>query len=232
MHRKRNSFTVALLLSVAQLFSQKDSSLIAPLSGSKIRYELGTQIYGINARAGNFQSNYSTVWDNQVFSGLYLKKYFGKNAIRTSIEYSKRRIYRSADPELGRYYMQGQLASLDLKLGFQHLMADKKFSPYWFTDLEYSYFFATPWPIYNVMPYSSYLVPYNPYYRFYTMNGSQIALNPGIGIRCRLSSMVCLNIESAAQLFYFHENRAVSINSLNSIGINAKPIKISLGVTF
>jgi hypothetical protein len=233
MKKSQSIISLILTLLVSSLYSQKDSLATSPPDvKSKPQFEIGINLYGLFIRPGDYFSHYQKVWDSQVFSGIYVKRYTGKNAIRASVEYSRRNVYFGKQPLSHNGVGKGQLASLELKLGFQRLLSSKKIAPYVFTDLEYTHFFRVSLlsPNYYL---SSLSVPYYyDYNRYYTLAGAFVSISPGIGMRWTLTKNLLLNIESSAQFFLSREMGVRNHEPVNSIGLNVKPIKLSLGFKF
>ena len=135
---------------------------------------------------------------------------------------------------MGKMYYRGnrgELVSLELKFGYQRLLNTKKIAPYLFTDAECTFFRSINYPRYDFIYSSSITYPgYN--YRFYTLSGTFLSLSPGIGVRWCIKPHVFINAEAAAQLFYARERLLSNYEMANTVGINAKPLKLSIGFIF
>lgn len=222
-----------LMLIMTPVLSQKDSSTVPGESKTKLlRYEIGTYVYGLTLRPGDFSTRYKMVWDNQAFSGLYYKRYFGKNVFRSSLEYSRRTVYFGKESRVRYSSSRGELASLELKLGYQRLLNDKRFSPFLFADAEYSYFRPLIGPIYYPLYTSSLIAPDYYYYQRYSLNGSFFSVSPGFGLRWKMQPQLIMTAEASAQFFISRERSSSYYDTYHSIGVNAKPIKLSIGYLF
>lgn len=233
MNNNKQLYFFALLLCSLSVFSQKDSIAAKPNNTSNtVRFELGTFVYGLTLRPGDFATRYKMVWDHQVFSGVYCKRYYNKNAIRSSIEYSRRSVY-FGDRSYSRFSSnRGELASLELKIGYQRMLSNRRVAPYIFADAEYSYFRSLYYPTYYPY-YSSYLIaPDYYYYQNYSLSGSFFSVSPGFGMRITLLPHIFVNAEASAQFFISKERGAYAYDTFSSIGINVKPLKLSIGYAF
>lgn len=233
MKNSKHLYLIILVMCSLSALSQKDSSSSTPSnSNNPIRFELGTFVYGLTLRPGEFTTRYNMVWDNQAFSGIYYKRYHGKNAFRTSAEFSRRTVYFGSNNFPRNAYYRGELASLELKLGYQRMLGDKKFAPYLFADAEYSYFRPILQPVYYPYYTSSMIVPDYYYQQHYTLGGSFFSISPGFGVRWSVFQHLFINAEASAQLFISRERANYYYESFSSIGINAKPLKLSIGYSF
>jgi hypothetical protein len=180
--------------------------------------ELGLNVYSFTVRGGNFYTNYKTVYDHYAASGLSLKFFHGKSAIRTSVDYfQKITIDRARFPNQSLSFKTLQFAG-----GYQRYFV--------FTDLSYSYGKELTHG-YNDGPL------YFPYYRYeYNLNTvrtSAFSASPGIGLRLRLRKNMILNLETGAEFFYMKQFGTYTFGTANEItGINLKPMKCSFGFTF
>lgn len=188
--------------------------------------ELGLNVYSFAVRGGNFYTNYKTVYDHYAASGLSLKFFHGKSAIRTSADY-----FQKITIERARFSNESiSFKSLQFSGGYQRYFGNKKVMPYVFTDLSYSYG-KELMRGYNDGPL------YFPYYRYEynlsTVRTSAFSASPGIGLRLKLRKNMILNLETAAEFFYMKQFGTYTFGTANEItGINLKPLKCSFGFTF
>lgn len=234
---KTCQLTVLLLFCFLSNSFFTQSTALTPLQDSvspkkKVFYEMGMNIYALTMRGGDFYTKYDVVLDNQIFSGIYFKLFKGKNSLRTSLNYSNRNVYNSVPPFSHSRGALGQLKSIEINLGYQRMFGKKKLAPYFYSDLEYIHF----WQLGQIQPafyptpyYSSYSYDY---YRYYSLTGSFYCLSPGMGLRWRIGNHLVLNFETGAQFFYSKEFDFYGSRLVNNVGINAKPLKFSLGFTY
>jgi len=184
----------------------------------KTVYEMGINLYALTLRPGDYYSGYSTIRDNQIFSGIYLKCFHGQYALRFGVDYSQ------------RTFAAGQwnhATSFDLKAGCQRLLGKRRLAAYVFADLEFSHMTRQA---YGAPYYSIYADYYNPYY---TINSNTGCLSPGLGLRWKLGKLVVLNLESGVQLYYASEfGTGFSYDKSTSVGMNVRVAKLNLGFTF
>lgn len=219
-----------MLLISGSIMAQKDTLAPDGNTSRKAVYECGMNVYGLTIRAGDYYSEYKNVWDNQVFSGLYLKRHVGKNALRASLEYSRRRALFGKEAWSATRANTGQLVSVDLQVGYQRSFGQGTCSPYVFADAAFAHYFpvAVNYTYPYLYSYSSFAPTYF-YYRYYTLSGSFLSINPGLGLRWSLAKNVCLNIETCAQFFFSHERTPERSETFNSVGVNARPLRLSIG---
>jgi hypothetical protein len=75
------------------------------------------------------------------FSGIYYKRYFGKNALRASLDYSQK-AFHSEEGALNSTYYSNVSATkkfVSTGIGYQRSFATGKFQPYFFSDLVFNY---------------------------------------------------------------------------------------------
>jgi hypothetical protein len=222
--KKTVSFYFLLVLMPLGLYSQADSIRIKTQAPAK--HELGTSLYALSIKPGDFYSQYNYRLDNYLFNGLYYKCYTGKSALRCSFNYFR----KLAGYKHGSYGSYLPSRSFQAAVGYQRLLGKgSKTAPYVFADASCSLQRETRSQESYYYPYyylaSSYLA--NPYYDTYIANSYQAAISPGIGLRVHLGKNLVLNLEAALQFFYEVEN-----HSYKSIGISARPFQCQLGFMF
>jgi hypothetical protein len=207
--------------------TQSDSSKTVSIT-KKWTHELTMNLYSSSVRSGNFYNNYKTVYDHYAVSGLSLKFFHGKSAIRSSVDY-----FQKITVERARSFLNQPLSfkSLQFATGYQRYFGNKKVMPYVFTDLSYSYGKElirgnNYGPLEYV--YSIAYVPY--YYNPVTVRTSAFSASPGLGLRLSLRKNMILNLETAAELFYMKQFGTYTFGTANEItGINLKLLKCSFG---
>lgn len=211
--------------------AQADSSKAAAHT-KKWSREIGLNIYSSTIRSGNFYSDYKPVYDHYAASGLSLKFFHRKSAIRTSVDYFQKIILNRVRAVHKRDI---SFKTLPVAAGYQRYFGNKRLMPYVFTDLSYSYGKElTSGPYYGPLYYDTYL-PYPGYiygYNLTTITSHVFSASPGIGLRLRLGKNMILNLETAAEFFYMKEFGTYNYRSLRTTGINLKPLKCSFGFTF
>lgn len=218
------TLALALCLSVDRLQAQQDS--ISKTSGTtkKWRYEFGLNVYTLNMRAGDYYSQYKRVFDNYAASGLYVKYYHGKSAIRSSVDYLQKMIfegYRVKDKNIS-------FKTLQLAVGYQRHFGNKKVMPYVFTDLAFSRSREL-----QVYPYGPLYLPMQYYYTGpVSIRSTSYSAIPGLGLRINIRKHIILNFETAVEFFYMKAGDSYQVRSYKMYGINAKPFKCSFGFLF
>jgi|GEM_PF-2049856 len=202
-----------------------------PAHAKRWSRETSLNVYSSAIRGGNFYSDYQTRYDHYAASGLSLKFFHRKSAIRTSIDYFQKIILNRV-----RSVHERDLSfkTLQIAAGYQRYFGNKRVMPYVFTDLAYSYGTElTRVPYYDTPYYDTYL-PYPGYYGYNltTITSHAWSANPGIGLRLRLGKSMILNLETAAEFFYMKESATYSYTPGRTSGINLKPLKCSFGFTF
>jgi hypothetical protein len=210
---------------------QSDSSK-APAAMKKWSREIGLNVYSSSVRGGNFYSDYKPLYDHYAASGLSLKFFHGKSAIRSSVDYFQKIILNSIRAVHERDI---SFKTLQVAAGYQRYFGNKRVMPYVFTDLSYSYGKElTRVPYYNELYYDTFL-PYPGYiygYNMTTVTSHVWSASPGIGLRLRLGKNIILNFETAAEFFYMKDYETYNYKSHRTTGINLKPLKCSFGFTF
>ncbi len=210
--------------------AQTDSSK-APAATKKWSREIGINVYSSTIRGGNFYSDYKPLYDHYAASGLSLKFFHGKSAIRSSVDYFQKIILNRVRAVHERDI---SFKTLQVAAGYQRYFGNKRAMPYVFTDLSYSYGKElTRTPNYDALydtflPYPGYIYGYN----MATVTSHVWSASPGIGLRLRLGKNIILNFETAAEFFYMKEFGSYNYKSLRTTGINLKPLKCSFGFTF
>ncbi|CAN5915442.1 hypothetical protein BH11BAC7_BH11BAC7_34870 [soil metagenome] len=80
--------------------------------------------------------------DFNLIPGIYYKWHFGKNALRTSFDYSQKAIHRGSIDVMDPYstqYFSASRKNFDLAIGYERAFAAGKFQPYLFSDLIVNY---------------------------------------------------------------------------------------------
>lgn len=224
--------TVACVLLITPFRAQTDSSRTK--TSPKPGLEAGFNLYGLTLRPGSFYSNYKVITDQQVFSGVYLKYHMGLNALRWEVNYSQRYLRYQQGPYGATSRNLVPARSLEIKMGFQRSFGQRAFSLYGFADLEYNYFWTPNGPFYQPGYYYENIALYAPYYEHYRIAGSFFCLSPGLGVRWKIGKHIALSFETTAQLFYAREKPDYysSNKTIESVGVNAKPVRLSVGFTF
>lgn len=224
--------SVACVLLVTPFRAQPDSSRTK--TSHKPGLEAGFNLYGLTLRPGNFYTNYKVITDQQVFSGMYLKYHMGLNALRWEVNYSQRYFRYQQGPYGAMGKNQVPARSFEIKMGFQRSFGTGRFSLYGFADLEYNYFWTPYGPFYQPGYYYENIALYAPYYEYYRISGSFFCLSPGAGLRWKIGNHIALSFETTAQLFYAREkpDNYSTNKTIESVGINAKPVRLSVGFTF
>lgn len=224
--KKLQLIFLALTMTTQSARSQEDKTG----NTKPMRYELGFNLFSLTLRPGNFNTDYKMVSDYQAFSGIYFKYHFGQNALRSEINFSKRNL-RSNWPFSP---IVEKTTSLELKAGYQRSFTKGKFSIYAFADAEYYYFHPEQY-YYHPMPYPSlymYPMPADET-RSFMIKGSYFCLSPGLGFRWKLGEHFLLGYEAGAQFFYARTKYAEAYSGImESVGINVKSARFSIGVNF
>ncbi len=194
--------------------------------------EPGINLYSSTVRGGSFYSDYKPVYDHYAASGLSLKFFHGKSAIRSSVDYFQKIILNRVRAVHERDI---SFKTLQFAAGYQRHFGNKRAMPYVFTDLSYSYgkeLTHTPYygPLYydTNLPYPGYIYGYN----MTTVTSHKWSASPGIGLRLRFGKNLILNVETAAEFFYMKEFGTYNYRSVRTTGIHLKPLKCSFGFTF
>jgi hypothetical protein len=135
--------------------------------------------------------------DFNYFSGIYYKRYYGKNVLRASFNYSQKSIQSGSGFEMPFYYYYSVAAvqkNLDISIGYERIFGTKKLQPYVFGDV-----------VYNYMNYSGqqiYTGCFGPIEvdRF-SEEVAQYGISAGAGLRYNISPNIHLSYEFAAQGF-------------------------------
>ncbi|MBA3682211.1 MAG: hypothetical protein H0W73_13790 [Bacteroidetes bacterium] len=219
---KRISLLLYALILITGEFKAQTDSINKPKKWSR---ELAINIYGLSITGGDYYTNYERTANNYAFSGLNMKFYNKKNAVRASFDYlqqiiANRRLYRTPNNLISSRGVQ-------LSVGYQRMLGKKNPGLYVFTDLSYKHANDI-----RTMP------SYYPYWDYYYGNTlSRItsvvyAVSPGIGIHIKLKKNIMLTLESAAQ-FYYSTERSTEISGKYKIkGIAAKPLNCAFGFKF
>ncbi len=206
------------------LFVTSSRAQEAQPNANKTGLEGGLNLYSFTVRPGNFSTAYQPVHDHQIFSGAYFKLYRGRHGFRSEVVYSKRDLRGPKG-----LYTDGPTTSVELKLGYQYTLIDRRLNLYCFADAGYDYFRTRThyyWPL-----YADYIAP--PYYQNYLLNGYQLTVSPGLGLRWKIGKHLALTYEGSAQLFYASQKiNPDKSGKGESIGINAKPTRLTIGFIF
>lgn len=220
---------VCTLGTACQMQAQADSSKALP-GKKKWSREIGINVYSSTIRGGNFYSDYKPLYDHYAASGLSLKFFHGKSAIRSSVDYFQKIILNRVRAVHERDI---SFKTLQVATGYQRYFGNKRAMPYVFTDVSYGYGKElTRTPNYDAL-YDTFL-PYPGYYGYNmtTITSHVFSASPGIGLRLRLGKNMILNFETAAEFFYMKEFGTYNYRSLRTTGVNLKPLKCSFGFTF
>jgi hypothetical protein len=215
----------------AQAQGLNDSAGQADSSKTFIRtkkwsHEIGINVYSFAIRGGNFYSNYKTLNDHYAVSGLYLKWFHGKSAIRTSVDYFQKIII---DRPRAIHDKDVSFKTIQITAGYQRHFGNKNVMPYIFTDLAYS----NAKELVQTYFYDPLYLPYYPYQQnLITVKTSAVSASPGIGLRLRLKKNMILNLETAAEFFYMKQFDTDQNDARNITGFNVKPLRCSFGFIF
>lgn len=203
----------------------------APSGTKRWNREIGLTIYSSTIRGGNFYSDYKPLYDHYAASGLSLKFFHGKSAIRSSVDYFQKIILNKV-----RSVHERDLSfkTLQVATGYQRYFGNKRLMPYVFTDLAYSYGKELTHTPYYDGPYYDTNLPYPGYYgyKLTTITSHAWSAIPGIGLRLRFGKSIILNIETAAEFFYMKETSTYNYKYGRTSGVNLKPLKCTFGFTF
>lgn len=231
--KKINACLAICLLCFSMLETRSQNDTLSK-NKKKGTYEAGFNLASMTLRPGNFYTRYKLVMDNQAFSGLYLKYHIGKNALRWELNFSQRNLRYNAGYMGSLYKSQSTTKSLELKMGYQRSFWQKRWSFYYFADLEYNHFWGN-YANYYPLAYEYSIAPY-PYYNpgSYSMSGSMLSISPGIGLRWQLGKHLALGMETNAQLFLARErgNYYLPGNTGNVMGVSVKVAKFNVGFIF
>lgn len=214
-----------------QVKAQADSST-APAHLKKWSRETGLTIYSSTIRGGSFYSDYNALYDHYAASGLSLKFFHRKSAIRSSVDYFQKIILNKVRATHERDI---SFKTLQVAAGYQRYFGTKRLMPYVFTDLSYSFGKELLRAPYHNALYDDTYLPYPGYtygYNLTTLTSHAWSASPGIGLRLKLGKSMILNLETAAEFFYMKEFGTDNYRSLRTTGINLKPLKCTFGFTF
>ncbi|MCX6312126.1 MAG: hypothetical protein NT084_10895 [Bacteroidetes bacterium] len=186
---------ICLLISTISL-AQTESASVSKENGPS-KNELGLNLFSVT----NFERGLSTVDKRQysadfnLFSGVYYKYHFGKNAWRASFDFNQKSIFTNVAPNISYYYSENAKRNfIGLKAGYERKFGNRKLNAFVFSDLIFNY--------YNLRGVHSYSgcfgwgenVPFNEETFEYGLAG-------GAGIRYAISKNIALSYEFSAQGF-------------------------------
>lgn len=190
------TFAISCLFISAFSFAQNETGIL-PIENPQPKNELGFNIFALT----NFHKEilptdgYKFASDYNLFSGIYYKHHFGKNAFRASFDFNQKSILINENPNISYYYSENaQENFVGLKAGYERNFGNKKLKAFVFSDLIFNY--------YNTKGLHSYSgcfgwgedVPFNEEIFEY-------GIASGAGIRYAVSKNIILSYEFSAQGF-------------------------------
>ncbi len=177
-------------------FAQGETGIV-PKENTQTKNELGLNLFSVS----NFKRGLDALDKRQyaadfnLFSGIYYKYHFGKNAFRTSFDFNQKSIFINVTPNISYYYSENAKQNfVGLKAGYEREFGNKRLKAFIFSDLIFNYN--------NIKGLHSYSgcfgwgedVPFNEETFEYGMAG-------GAGIRYLFSKNIILSYEFSGQGF-------------------------------
>ncbi len=198
------------------------------LSKKKNFWECGINIYQLDFSSNVYlyRSYYyqSKKTENNFFRGINLNYYFGKNAVRSSLDY----FTKGKDINKSDYFLVGSNYSFSrtgsLTLGYERLFLKAKFSPYIFTDLGYAYIEQKGKNFHDCY------VGFAPGYSGdYFIKTSAYTVSGGLGLRYNPFRSLVLTLETNLRYYFIIEKEANNkIKTYNYNDFRLNPVQCSL----
>ncbi len=198
--------------------------------GNKIKsngYEIGLNLYSYTPRHyyETYTSN-SSKYKSNFIPGIVIKKYFNKNALSLSINYGYRNINILDSGHYHFYKDNGKVNSIDLKLGYERVLIQKRIEPYVFGDLNFYYSKSNG-------TFTSYGCFTQIYDKKYEDKNREYSFHLGTGLRFHISKKIVFFYEFSYQIGIAYSNdpieseynlknhrRFKGINPIQSCGFN------------
>jgi hypothetical protein len=217
------------------LAAQLRAQTLSPVPGSKYYAELGINLYALSPERGQYLFDRVTPLQQQFGTGVYYKRYFGKHVLRHAFNYYQNKknyeIQGYSLPAIGYYkWRQSVYHAGEIRTGYQYMLRDKKFSPYFFTDVLYRYgqeegFETTR----SYEPWRGNIG----YTQEFLIETHDLSVNPGAGFRWLIAKSLSVNVETQVhELFSIEKEKINGVKTKMSDGLSLQPLQISMGLVF
>lgn len=222
---KKIRYSVMCLLLLGGCIQAQSDSIAKKKSRT---YEFGSNVYAMFIHGGDFYSHYKSTVENSGFNGLYFKLYNGKNAMRYSVDFFRSNGNASFFP-LRKLHLSAYRASTSFQLsgGYQRMLGTRRFAPYVAADV-FGEYYSDREENYGVWYLLASSIAPN-YYSY--RRGWAGGAYTGLGLRVACGNHITFNLESGLQFFCSRE-KSYDNRPYNSVGINGRPLTLTMGVLF
>lgn len=104
-----------------------------------LNYEIGFNLYSLtNLKPRYFYGDgYEYSYDQNFFSGIFVKRHFSKNCVRTNFDLYRKAINSYTESDNGEKFSQhnGNISTIAFRLGYERELGTKKLVPFLSADL-------------------------------------------------------------------------------------------------
>ncbi|MBL7930994.1 MAG: hypothetical protein JNL60_03775 [Bacteroidia bacterium] len=217
--------TILFLLLAALSYGQNNQ----PNPGTTPNYEFGFNLYSITdlkSALYRMTGEKYYIYDQNFFSGLFVKRHFNKNIIRASFDYTKKIINQETITLHSYTEDNGEVNRGELRLGYERELSSKIVVPFVCADLGYSYSEAKGKEIVygDFVSYAD---------RPYMIKTNWYFVNAGAGFKIKITKSVLLTYECGVQYghYYSRDHSNPNIRETSAKFSSFNPVK-SLGLSF
>ena len=170
------------------------------LAEKKLKYEIGFNLYSMtDLRRGIYYDNANYIYNNNFFSGIFVKRHFNKNVLRLLFDYNQRLVNYKWESKPWYSKTIGDVKATEFRFGYERELGSKKIIPYISIDLCYNYSkatgFSTVYGDFVSYQDKEYLIKRNEYSICY-----------GTGLKYRVTNNITLSYEFSLQCGYYNSH--------------------------
>jgi hypothetical protein len=190
-------YIIFYLVLVSAIGYGQTNESTAPAVKKNLKYELGLNLYSVtNFHKGDYYDNTNYAYNQNLFSGIFLKRHFEKNSVRVLFDYSQKVVNKKWESTPWFSKTTGDLKSSELRVGYERAFGTKKIIPFLATDLSYNYSKAT-----GLSTVYGDFVSYQD--KEYLIKTNQYSICIGSGLKFKITDHIMLTYEFSFQYGYY-----------------------------
>lgn len=186
------------------VMSAQNKNPIKNKNPKTFKYELGFNLFSLTKDIN------TNGYDQNYFSGIFVKRHFNRNSIRASFDLYRKAINEYYKSTYNDYFYQnnGNIIAGSFRLGYAREFGSKKLKPFLSADLGYTY-----------TEYEGFQSGYNDWYTHsntqYLIKRNEYTISLGSGLKWKLTNNLQFNYELSGQISrYYSKERSYSTNFL------------------